>query len=122
MEDLIVYAVDIGSVPKKNLGWARSPEGSMPIQKDVGNDIDALVEAISKDLQDGRPVAVGFEAPMWIPVPEASKNLGKARKGEGRRAWSASAGATVLGLGLAQACWIFWGIQDEVSDVPVFLD
>ncbi|PYV21994.1 MAG: hypothetical protein DMG27_19290, partial [Acidobacteria bacterium] len=46
------------------------------------------------------PLALGFEAPMFVPYGRKRRDLDKARKGEGNRAFSASAGACVLTKGL----------------------
>jgi hypothetical protein len=62
------------------------------------------VQALAAVLRIGPP-ALGFEAPMFIPIRADQKRLTAARKGESRmgmpsRPFSASAGATALVTGL----------------------
>ncbi len=88
-----VCVIDIGK-PGKNLGWALT--GSEPSD---GTDLDACIEAVATAL-GSRPVALGFEAPMFTPIRNDALALTKARHGEATRGvsrpFSASAGATVL--------------------------
>ncbi len=85
--------IDIGK-PGKNLGWALS--GPTPSD---GTDLDRCVTAVAAALRTG-PVALGFEAPMFVPVRDDPMTLTKARSGEVVqgiiRPFSAGAGATVL--------------------------
>jgi hypothetical protein len=85
--------IDIGK-PGKNLGWALS--GPMSFD---GTDLDTCIDAVVAALRVG-PVALGFEAPMFVPVRDDPMVLTKARSGEAAqgisRPFSASAGATVL--------------------------
>jgi hypothetical protein len=57
-----VAVVDIGS-PGTNLGWAMA--GATTAE---GTDIDECVETLATALQFG-PLALGFEAPMFVPLP-----------------------------------------------------
>jgi hypothetical protein len=88
-----VAVIDIGK-PGYNLGWALS--GPTPSD---GTDLDICIAAVAGALCTG-PVAVGFEAPMFVPVRDDPMTLTKARSGEAvqgiSRPFSASAGATVL--------------------------
>jgi hypothetical protein len=58
----------------------------------------------------GAQAALLLEAPMSVPVPggqlDAWRGLGKARRGERNRPWSAGAGAGALATGLAQGAWM----------------
>jgi hypothetical protein len=68
-----------------------------------GTDIGICVQALAAVLRIG-PLALGFEAPMFIPIRADQKRLTAARKGESRmgmpsRPFSASAGATALVTG-----------------------
>lgn len=104
-----VYAVDVGSTLAKpgetpNFAWARvepgegSPAGS--------SNICDLASEIERDIKSGRSVALGFEAPLSIPVPESADDLSRRRQGEGNRSWSAQAGALAATLGVHQAAWL----------------
>jgi len=88
-----VAVIDIGK-PGKNLGWAIV--GSKPAS---GTDLDEAIAEITDRIARG-PVAIGFEAPMFVPMRRAASDLTKARSGECvggvNRPYSASAGSTVL--------------------------
>jgi hypothetical protein len=43
-------------------------------------------------LPGGQAVALGFECPLFVPVPEQALRLGAARPGEKNRSWSAGRG------------------------------
>src|SRR5262249_29786506 len=63
-------------------------------------------DAIAADLNSGNHVAVGFECPLFVPVPDRPEGLTSARPGGGDRARSAGAGAGSLATGLTAAGWI----------------
>jgi hypothetical protein len=92
----VIYAGDIGSIPQGNFGWARvDPEqGETHVEREHGGaEIRGLVAAVERDLfADGRQIAVGFECPLFVPVPQDPLRLGVAREGEGDRPFSATAG------------------------------
>ncbi len=111
----MIAAVDIGSPMAGRLGWA-----TLPDQKS-GKDIAELVALISKALSVG-PVALGFEAPLWVPKRLDVMKLTKARQGEGSRSWSAGAGTGVLATGLAVIPYILEGILTAAPEVVVSLD
>ena len=106
-----VYACDVGStrirVPK--FAWARIlPERSSEV---VGSsDIRLLLSYLEDDLRDGRSLALGFEAPLFMPIPDRAEDLSRGRSGEGGRSMFAQAGAAVATLGLHQAAWILRGL------------
>jgi hypothetical protein len=65
-----------------------------------GNDIDVCVQTLAEALRNG-PLALSFEAPMFVPIRTDPKRLRAARsgafgKGLASRPFSASAGATSL--------------------------
>jgi len=110
MTNRIVYACDIGSTrhPKATppkFAWVRvDPEDT---SNAVGShSIDALVRHAARDLSAGFSVAIGFEAPLFIPVPLQSEQLSRARQGEGNRSFAAPAGSSVALLALHQCAWI----------------
>lgn len=65
-----------------------------------------MVDYLAKDATEGRSVAIGFEAPAFLPVPDDPLLLSRARDQERDRAWSYGAGAYVTTLGIHQAAWI----------------
>jgi hypothetical protein len=116
----VIYAVDIGSTRCKagktpKFAWVQvdpSKPGSVVGSSDIGK----LADWIIQDLQDRKSVALGFEAPLFIPVPEEASALSHGRKNEGNRAFAAPAGLAVATLGLHQAAWILGRIADSCGD------
>lgn len=108
----IVYAVDVGS-PGGGLAWARlvphtgeSVHGSM----DFGHFLDLIVQ----DLRNF-PVALGFEAPMFLPVTAAFDDLTRARTRE-PAAWSFGAGAYVTSVAIPLMSYILRHIKISFND------
>ena len=97
---LVVAVLDIGSEAKT--GWWRSHADGAETE---GRRVDDLCTAIVQDLAAGRAVALGFEAPLWVPFAASANQLGKARPGE-PMSWSAAPGATVLAYGIQQATYV----------------
>lgn len=109
-----VVAVDVGSV-KSNYAWAGL---DLPARRPVGEggrDPEGTAVAVLEALAAGVPVALGFEAPLMVPVSPIGPingwtTLGKARQGEtvdGRsRPWSAGAGSGALATGIVQLAWV----------------
>jgi hypothetical protein len=106
-----VAVIDIGK-PGKNLGWAIDEppyEGT-----DLDDCIVELAAALRKDA-----LALGFEAPQFIPFRDDPMALTGARQGEsGRglatRAFSASAGATVLVTSLVIVPYVLQRLRERV--------
>jgi len=119
MEGLIVYCADVGSVGKGNFGWARLEAKSGDTQ--VSGDIEHLVAAASQDLREERPVALGFECPLWIPLPADCNDLGKGRPNEGSPSWSGGPGGSVFATGVAQVPWVLRRLRNEVADGCAYL-
>lgn len=109
-----VVAVDVGSV-RKNFAWAGMDlPGRRPVGEG-GRHPEGAALAVLEALDDSVPVALGFEAPLMVPVSPVGPvdgwmTLGQARQGEtvdGRsRPWSAGAGSGALATGLAQLAWV----------------
>jgi hypothetical protein len=59
------------------------------------------------DLGLRTPVALGFEAPLFIPRPASAEQLNRQRAGERGRPWCAGAGTGALALGLQQSAYVF---------------
>ena len=120
-----IYAVDVGSTRNgergqpPNFAWARvdpqMPEGL------VGSfDIELLCDRLVADLKARRSVALGLEAPLFIPVPTAASKLSRGRKNEGSRSFAAPAGLAVASLGLHQAAWILRRVSECCSNSVSF--
>jgi hypothetical protein len=119
----IIYACDVGSTrrPTASFGWARV-ESNEPQQTTVGTDIAELVESLRSDLASGYSLPLGFESPLFIPVPDHKEELSERRDGEGNRSWSAPPGGYVTTLGLHQCAWIIRELSDFASKVTPTLD
>ncbi|RCK70158.1 hypothetical protein DT076_05620 [Desertihabitans brevis] len=79
-------------------------------------------------LSSGAPVALGFEAPIVVPVSpvdtsEGWRTLGRARQGETgggqSRPWSAGAGSGALTTGLVQLAWMLDWLASQMSTLRV---
>ena len=117
-KSLVVVCADIGSIGAGNFAWSCS--GPRPTER---TSPEGLARFVADQLNKEGAVALGFEAPLWIPLPGDADRLGKARKGEHGRPWSASAGATVLATALAQTTWVLRRIREllPTKEPPVFL-
>ena len=101
-----IYTCDVGSIPRGNFGWARCVPERKPAIPVGSNDISELANYLKKDMEDGINIALGFECPLFIPVPYSDGDLCRGRQGDGNRSVFAQAGATVATLGVHQAAWI----------------
>lgn len=115
-----VAVVDIGK-PGKNFGWAMA--GSSTVE---GTDIDVCIETLAAALRIGS-VALGFEAPMFVPIRTDPMRLTAARSGEfGKgmpsRPFSASAGAASLVTGLVIVSYILTTLRPLVPEATATLD
>lgn len=112
-----VYAVDVGSTRARRGGdagfaWAR-------LRDDGGIDgrvsIAGLVTSVTEHLRSGHSVALGFEAPLAIPVPVDDRMLSHSRSNENNRSWAAPVGLTVSTLGLHQSAWILSAVRSALG-------
>jgi hypothetical protein len=116
-----VLAVDVGSVRGK-FAWAAL---DLPNETyaDAGDHPESAVKSLVAALGTGLPTALGFEAPLSIPVPQpgpqAWADLGRARAGEGSRSWSAGAGTGALATGLAEMAWIIGRLHTVLGQISV---
>jgi hypothetical protein len=114
-----VAVVDKGK-PNKNLGW--SVVGSSPSE---GTDLDEFVSEIAKALSLG-PLALGFEAPMYLPARNLPDDLTKARVGECvdgiNRPFSAGAGAAVTVTALVVVPYVLASLRNLAPSVRATLD
>lgn len=100
---MMILAIDVGG-PEK-IGWAASNGRS-----GEGRDLDTILRDVADALNDGVPVAIGFEAPIWTPRREDLKRITSRRLGAEitfNRAWSASAGCGAMGAALGLMPWCF---------------
>lgn len=109
---LLVYCADIGSIRAQNFAWARHHPGD---GFSDGTDIVDLAVAVAKDLSLGLRVALGFECPLFVPIPDDPMGLTSARCGEGTRPWCAGAGAGALATGLTEVVWVLREIRRLLS-------
>lgn len=121
MTPFSIYCADVGSVAT-NFGWAKVDRDGAFV--DSGRNIDDLVQRVAADLDGGESIALGFECPLWVPLPVESGTLGKARPGESgvgqpSRPWSAGAGLGSLAAGLVQVPWILLGIRSKTPAVDL---
>lgn len=115
-----VICADIGSVAKGSFGWAASvgPDG----ESVEGTDIAEVSDLAASCLNRGRKVALGFECPLFVPIPDDPACLTSKRPGEGSRPWSAGGGLGALATGLTEVPWILLRIRAQLSSgVPAFL-
>lgn len=111
-----IYACDVGSVRSGNFAWALvEPGADCPRASKDNIDIDALVSRLLQDSIEGFSIALGFESPLFMPVPEQSANLSRGRCGEGNRSMFACSGAAVTTLCVHEAAWILGEICDQAS-------
>jgi hypothetical protein len=99
LAELVGFCADVGSVAQGQVGWARSKSLSDVDELHDTSKPSHLVDAVCVELAAGRPVALGFECPLFVPVPADQTALGRARFGEGNRSWSAGAGTGALASG-----------------------
>ena len=118
MRNVAVYVADAGSVPSGNFGWARGDAADRERVPHEGTDIDGMVNAMVRDLRSGVGVALGFECPLFLPVPADAAALGKARAGEcsketGNKPFTGSAGACAAVTGVVELAWILRRLHQE---------
>lgn len=101
MREPLVAAVDVGS--PANIGWWAADRDS----HSSGTDLDQLALVVADALNKQRAVALGFEAPLYVPMPDTPAGLNKQRVGERGRPWCAGAGTGALAMGTQQAGYVF---------------
>lgn len=122
VDSLQVFCADIGSIPNERFAWARRHPGDLGEEVHVPTSIESLTAAVASHLECEQPVALGFEMPLFLPVPHDSALLGKARPiDKGAPAWSSSTGASAMATGIVQAAWVLQALHGRVPDIPVFV-
>lgn len=114
-----VCVIDIGSPKLGNIGWCL-----IDIARDqefTGTNLDDLFPVIANLILD-RGLILGLEAPLFVPLRQDLMLATKARKGEGRRPWSAGAGAQVLAMNLPIMIYIFNAIKLICADISFCLN
>src|SRR5262245_58986181 len=99
---LEIFCADIGSIARDRFGWTRKISGESDKTGLSGTSIIDLVDAVAEDLNAGRKVALGFECPLFVPLPRNPHLLTAVRPGEGSRPWCAGAGSGALATGLTE--------------------
>lgn len=124
MRGIAVYCADVGSIARGNFGWARrSLAGDEAVEQEGGADIiRAFADAIVGDVRQGIPVALGFEAPLFVPVPDDPSGLIRGRDGEGNRPWNAGAGTGALCCGLVEAAWVLRCVRQDLGSLSATCD
>ena len=120
-EELQVFCADIGSIARGSFAWARRVPNEADEEVHAPASIESLARALIHDFANERPVALGLEMPLFIPVPARAEELGKARPCDlNAPAWSSSVGSSVMATGIAQLAWILRSVRDH-SDADVHL-
>jgi hypothetical protein len=109
-----VAVIDIGK-PGKNLGWA------IDEPHDEGTDLDECIDKLIASLDEG-PVALGFEAPQFVPIRHNPLTLTAGRKGEFGRPFSAGAGATVLVTSLVIVLYVLKRLRERLPHASATFD
>src|SRR5919205_792441 len=120
-QERVMYACDVGSCRKGNFAWACiGPD--QEASPTASPNINELITSLQEDLTIGLSLALGFEAPLFVPIPEDPNDIGRARAGEGDRAFSAGAGASAALIGFQQAAWIMARVKDSIGRHVVITD
>jgi hypothetical protein len=117
-----VFCADIGSIKNGKFAWARRIPAEAGAELHNAASIESLADAVAVELNQERPVALGFEMPLFIPVPEAPDELGKARPCDaGAPAWCSPPGAAVLATGLPQVAWLLSRLHELAPEANLHL-
>jgi hypothetical protein len=107
-----IFCADLGSVMRGNFGWfGRLSDGSSV----SGNDIGELAATVADLLNHRQAVALGFEAPMFVPLRDDPVEMTRCRKGETNANRIGGPGSAVLATGLAQVPWILREIRSRLE-------
>lgn len=102
----VIYAVDVGA-PGSGLAWARL----------APRDGQSPCGSTDYDLRAELPVALGFEAPLFLPVASASCDLTRARHNE-PGPWSFGPGAYVTTIVIPLMALTLRHIRSEFDPPP----
>jgi hypothetical protein len=110
--DMDIFCADIGSVKRDNFGWYAVHGNGTTAE---GTTMKALGTAIADSINLKRQVALGFEAPMFVPLRDAPEELTMKRQGETNPNWIGGPGAAVLATALAQVPWILRDVKTKLT-------
>ena len=114
-----ICAIDIGSPKLGNIGWCLIDVHCN--SKKTGTSLDELIPHISKTIRKSG-LLLGLEAPLFVPMRNDLMLATKGRNGEGRRPWSAGAGAQVLAMNIPIMTYLFRKIKFYDPDVDILID
>lgn len=114
-----ICVIDIGSPKLGNIGWCLKNTAQNTTQ--TGEVLDELFDPLAQCLSS-QGIILGLEAPLFVPLREDLILATKGRKGEGKRPWSAGAGAQVLAINLPVMIYIFQGIKNRYPEAEFFLN
>ncbi len=115
---LASFVIDVGSLlpkrgaPNGSFGWARAVSSSEVIGD---TSMTTLLGAIATDVNAGHTIALGIEAPLWLPVPLEAARLSRGRSGDASRSCFAPAGGYVATLGLHQLAHVLMHLPAEIT-------
>lgn len=109
-----ICVIDVGSPRLGNLGWCLVDVDTH--EEQTGSNIADIFPHLGQALKN-KGLILGLEAPLFVPLREDPMLATKARKGEGRRPWSAGAGAQVLTMNLPIMVYLFEGIKSVCPHV-----
>ena len=114
-QDIVVGAIDVGK--PANVGWA------ILVGDDVehGTDLDEFIVRFA-DTSEGRPSALGFEAPLFLPCRDNWLDMTKQRDGDNGKPWSAGAGANVTTVGIVLMTYTLRKLKPLMEGRPATLD
>ena len=110
---IVVGCLDVGSPKKGNVGWAVLADR----RSKTGHDLEGFVDAIATYVYQNRPVAVGFECPLYVPLRSNISEMTQARRGEVGVNWCGGPGSSVLAVGLVQVNWVLRELGQRIRGV-----
>ncbi len=114
----VVAVIDVGSPKAGRLGWAFQRVDD-PVE--TGSNLDEIIDRTGAALEV-TSVALGFEAPLFVPYRNDAMTLTNARAGEGNRPWSAGPGATVTTTALAIVPYTLARLRELAPNAKANLD
>jgi hypothetical protein len=116
VSEIAVSVVDVGR--GETTDWWRlvcDADGALVDAGAGGTSLDELVEAIASDLEAERKVALGFDAPLTVPMPGDEERLGRIRRGAHDRPWPPGA-AKALGHAAQQVTWVLMKLSERLGE------
>ena len=118
----VVYACDIGSTrgSKPNFAWVRLNPTKTYSRIQSHSSIEELIDSLEQDVHAACDVALGFEAPLFIPIPNNASDLSKGRVGDEDRPFSNQMGLAVTTLAIHQSAWILMKLHEFAAEKYIF--